>query len=303
MVTKRQLIFQIESSAVLKSFAEDNFNVEYNDSNQVEDDLCVIYFSSNEIYYPNTIEAFNSSILQKNKYEWKRNKLSQARKHIFIRDIRKQWYIGGINEKLDSPIKLLEFLKTATAGYRIFTIGASAGGYGAILFGSLLKANRVYAFNASLNLNIKLKRTSPIENPILFEKAKDKNLNIYFDLSNHISTDSNCYYFQSCHSQMDLDQYDAISLESKKNLKTIRFQTSNHGIPFLRINLSHIFNFDKNRLESLVNKTFHPILFSSRLIGVIPTIYFLIKALKDRYKKKRLESKLKTNLTNSKPTK
>jgi len=294
MVKVKQLIFQIESPEVLKAFATDNYDIEYIDSHQVEDDLCVIYFSSNEIYYPNTSQAFDYSIVQRDKYEWKRNKLPQARKHIFIRDIQKQWYIGGINVKLDSPIKLLEFLKIETDGYRVFTLGSSAGGYAAVLFGSLLNADRVYAFNAQLNLNITKKKSNPLTDPILFEKAMDKHLNHYFDLSNYITKGTDYYYFQSCRSQMDIEQYDGISIEAQKNLKIIRLQTSNHGFPFLRINLSQVLMFTPIELDQYVNKTFHPILFSSRLIGVIPTISFVLKALSDRYKKKRLESKLQT---------
>lgn len=295
MDKEKQLIFQIESPAVLQAFAADNYDIEYNNSDQTEDDLCVLYFSSNEIYYPNTIQAFDYSIIQRDKYEWKRNKLPQARKHIFIRDIRKQWYIGGINATLDSPIKLLEFLKAETSGYRIFTIGSSAGGYAAVLFGSLLNANRVYAFNAQLNLNITMKGSNSLTDPILFEKVKEDHLNTYFDLSNYFTSITDYYYFQSCGSQMDIEQYQAISLEAQKKIKIIRFRTSNHGFPFLRINLPYILAFGTNELAQFVSKTYNPIIFSIRLIGVQPTVTFVIKALTDRYKKKRLEVSLKNN--------
>lgn len=293
MDKEKQLIFQIASPAVLKVFAEKNYDIEYNDSDRAEDDLCVIYFSSNEIYYPNTIQAFDYSIIQRDKYEWKRNKLPQARKHIFIRDIRKQWYIGGINATLDSPSKLLDFLKVETAGYRIFTVGSSAGGYAAVLFGSLLNANRVYAFNAQLNLNSTMKSSNLITNPILFEKAKEEHFNTYFDLSNYFTSVTDYYYFQSCGSQIDIEQYQAISLEAQKKIKIIRFRTSNHGFPFLRINLPYILAFNTNELAQFVDKTYHPIIFSIRLIGLLPTVTFVIKALTDRYKKKRLEASLK----------
>lgn len=293
MDKEKQVIFQIDSPAVLKVFAENNYNIEYNNSDHTENDLCVIYFSSNEIYYPNTIKAFDYSIIQRDKYEWKRNKLPKARKHIFIRDIRKQWYIGGINAVLDSPIKLLDFLKTETVGYRIFTVGSSAGGFAAILFGSLLRANRVYAFNAQLNLNITMKSSNFLTNPILFEKKKDAYFNTYFDLSNYLTSDTEYYYFQSCNSQIDIEQYEAISFEAKKKINIIRFRTSNHGFPFLRINLPYILTFDSNELEKFVNKTYHPIIFSLRLIGIKPTATFVIKALRDRYIKKSLEASFK----------
>lgn len=293
MDKKKQLIFQIDSPEVLEAFLADNYDIEYEYSDQVEDDLCAIYFSSNEIYYPNSSQAFNYSIIQRDKYEWKRNKLPKARKHIFIRDIRKQWYIGGINKDIDDPIKLLEFLKKETAGYRVFTIGSSAGGYAATLFGSLLNANRVYAFNAQFNLNITKKSSNPSIDPILFKKALDKHLNVYFDLSSYFNKHTDYYYFQSCRSQMDLDQYFGISEDAKKQLKTIRIQTSNHGFPFLRVNLPYILAFDKKKLELLVNKKFHPILFSIRLIGILPTFQFVFKALRERFNKKQLEARMR----------
>jgi hypothetical protein len=295
MDTKEPFIFQIDSPAVLKVFDTDNYCIEYNNSDDCEKDLCVIYFSSNEIYYPNTITAFEYSIIDRDKYEWKRNKLPNAGKHIFIRDIRKQWYIGGINASLDTPLKMVDFLKAETAGYQVFTIGSSAGGFAAVLFGSLLQVSRVYAFNAQLNLEVTMKSSGPLTDPILFKRVENKEFNFCFNLSNFIASGANTdyYYFQSCRSQMDLDQYKAITENAKNKLKIIRFKTSNHGFPFLRINLSNILTFEKNDLEFFVNKTFYPILFSVRLIGVSATLRFVVKALVDRYKKKRLEASLK----------
>ena len=294
MVTEKQLIFQIDSPAVIEAFKADNYSIEYTDeTNQTESDLCVLYFSSNEIYYPNTIQAFDYSIIQRDKYEWKRNKFPKAKKHIFIRDIRKQWYRGGINATLDSPMKLLDFLKNETAGYRVITIGSSAGGYAALLFGNLLECERIYAFNAQLNLNTTMRNSNAITNPILFEKANDDTWKNYFDLSNYLSPTTDNYYFQSCQSQMDILEFQGISLNAQNNFKIIRFKTSNHGFPFLRINLSNILTFTPKELSQYINKTVHPILFSIRLIGILPTTIFSLKALKDRCQKKLLESSFK----------
>ncbi len=290
MAKEKKLIFQIDSAAVLKAFTLDNYRIEYtNEKDLVASDLCVIYFSSNEIYYPNTIQAFDYSIIQRDKYEWKRNKFPTAKKHIFIRDIQKQWYLGGINATLNSPIKLLEFLKIETAGYRIFTIGSSAGGYAAILFGSLLKANRVYAFNAQLNLNLIIKKSNAITDPILFEKVNDVDWKNYYDLSNFLTKATQYYYFQSCFSQMDLDQYDSIKLDKKNHVNLIQFKTSNHGFPFLRINLPYILKFNELELNKLVNKKFNLIVFSTNIIGLYSTMKFVINILIDKYKKNRLE--------------
>ncbi len=299
MVKEKQLIFQIDSPAVIEAFKADNYSIEYTDeTDQTESDLCVLYFSSNEIYYPNTLSSFNYSIIQRDKYEWKRNKFPKAKKHIFIRDIHKQWYLSGINDTLDNPKKLLDFLRKETEGYRTITIGSSAGGYGALLFGSMLECERIYAFNAQLNLTVTMQNSNALTDPVLFEKVNDVNCKAYYDLSNFISPITDNYYFQSCQSQMDIEQYEAISLEAQNNLKIIRLQTANHGFPFLRINLPYVLAFSPKELDQFVNKTFHPITFSIRLIGVVSTISFVLKALNDRYKKKRLEARLKNKKNN-----
>ncbi len=292
MVKKEQFVFQIDSPAVLKAFESKNYCVEYNTEKGCDSKLCVIYFSSNDIYYPNTLQSFNYSIIERDKFEWKKNRHPTAGKHIFIRDIRKQWYIGGVNSKLNSPLKLVEFLKSETTDYKVYTIGSSAGGFAAILFGSLLKVKRVYAFNAQLNLEVTMQNSSALVDPILFDKVEDDELKSYFDLSNFITDSVDYYYFQSCYSKMDTDQYNAISSYSKKHLRIIRFKTSNHGFPFLRINLPYIMAFDKNSLDDLVGKSFNLIVFSIRLIGFITTVQFLFKAIVDRYQKKRIEASL-----------
>ena len=295
MDKEKPFIFQVDSPAVLKTFDTDNYCIEYNNSVNCDANLCIIYFSSNEIYHPNTLKSFEYSIIERDKYEWKKNRHAAAKKHIFIRDIRKQWYIGGINSKLDTPLKLAEFLKSETKGYKVYTIGSSAGGFAAILFSSLLDVNRVYAFNAQLNLKVTMQNSNSFVDPILFEKVNDVELKPYFDLSNFIKNGIDYYYFQSCNSKMDVEQYNAISTNSQKNLKIIRFKTSNHGFPFLRINLPRILSFDKNKLDTLVNQTFGLMLFSIRLVGFWATISFVIKALIDRYNKKRIEASLKNN--------
>lgn len=36
---------------------------------------CYIYFSGNGIYDPDTLEAFNKTIVKEDRYDWKRGKL------------------------------------------------------------------------------------------------------------------------------------------------------------------------------------------------------------------------------------
>jgi hypothetical protein len=144
-----------------------------------------------------------------------------------------------------------------------------------------------------MNLRVTMNNSNPATDPILFEKVKEKDFEHFFDLSNFLNNKTDNYYFQSCNSKMDVEQFDGINKKAQNLLKTIRFQTSNHGFPFLRINLLSVLSFDKFKIDSLVNKKFHPILFSISLIGIFQTIIFVFKAFKDRFFKKQLESKFK----------
>jgi hypothetical protein len=288
------MIFQIDSPTVKEAFKLDNYAIEYAEENDlIESDLCVIYFSSNEIYYPNTLKSFEYSILKRDKYEWKRNKFPKGKKHIFIRDLHKQWYLSGINDNLNDPEKLLHFLKNETEGYRVITVGSSAGGFAALLFGNMLECERIYAFNAQLNLRVTMRNSNPLIDPILFNKENDKDSSLYYNLGNYLNANTSNYYFQSCYSNMDIVQLKSISDEAQNKLKIIRFQTSNHGFPFLRINLKYVLKFSSDELNQLVNNTFHPLTFSIRLIGLVPTVIYVLKEFKDRFQKKCQESNFK----------
>ena len=299
MALTDQFIFQIDSLDVIQAFKSDNYSIEYdNEITQNQNNFCVIYFSSHGIYYPNNLESFNYSIIERDKYEWKRNKFPKVKKHIFLRDLHKQWYLTGINETLNNPEKILNFLKKETLGFRVITIGSSAGGYAALLFGSLLNCERIYAINAQFNLRVWMKNSDPINDPILFEKVNHKASSLYFDLSNFIKEKTDNYYFQSYFSKMDLEQFDGINKDTQKKIKIIRFLSSKHGIPFLRGNISFVLSSDKFFLESLLNKNNNPFLFSIRLIGIFPTLILILKELKELYFKKRLLYKLKHNHQN-----
>jgi hypothetical protein len=138
-----------------------------------------------------------------------------------------------------------------------------------------------------------MQSSNALVNPILFNEINNDEVKPYFDLSNFITDGIDYYYFQSCQSKFDVQQFTSISPLAKNRIKVIRFKTSNHGFPFLRINLPYILSFEKKSLDALVDKTFSLILFSIRLIGFTATLQFVIKALVDRYQKKKVEAKLK----------
>lgn len=166
-INKTCYVFQVDSDIVQQVYNEqDNFLIEYD--NQGDKNWCAIYFCSNDIYYPNTEEIFRKRIVEKNFFEWYHLRIKKAYKHIFVRDIFKQWYLMGINAKINTPKKLTEFLQKETEKYNIVTIGSSAGGYAAILYGSLLNAKYVLAFNPQFEIKSLIKTTTEEVNPVLF---------------------------------------------------------------------------------------------------------------------------------------
>ncbi len=139
----------VKSDAVLRQLMETNYLIEY-DENVLENSCC-IYFSSHGIYYPETQQVFLSKIVEKNVYEWYRRRIPGVKKHIFLRDIRKQFYVEGINNVLNSIDKLVEWLKRETQNYSVITAGSSAGGMQQRLSGHCLGQRKYTVFPPSFH--------------------------------------------------------------------------------------------------------------------------------------------------------
>ena len=86
-------VFQTDSELV-NSYrsGEANYVVEI-DPGSTNSDLCVVYFTSNAVYFPNTPDSFRRSIVEKDYYECRKKVPVSARKQIFFRDLHKQWYL------------------------------------------------------------------------------------------------------------------------------------------------------------------------------------------------------------------
>jgi len=70
-------------------------------------------------------------------------------KRMFVRDMRQAWYHKGIEGYGDTLTQTADALAELIAGYdveRLVTVGTSAGGYGALVFGTLLGADTVLSF-------------------------------------------------------------------------------------------------------------------------------------------------------------
>ena len=273
--------FQTDSEFVKKVYREQsNYLIEFNEKGDRK--WCAIYFCSNDIYYPNTEDIFYKKIIEKNYYEWYHLRIKRAYKHIFIRDIFKQWYLAGINITTNTPEKLIQILQKETKDYNVITLGSSAGGYAAILYGSFINTKYTLAFNPQFELQSLIKRSSPQKNPLLFN-INDKRIK-FFDITNFISSNIDIFYFYSNASSWDIDQCNYI--KGYTNIHKIEFNTKHHGIPFLKVALSKTINLDIKKLKSLSLKTYSPIIYTIQMVGVKETLKGLYQQLIKFVKKK-----------------
>lgn len=282
-MNKSCYVFQVDSDIVQQIYAKrDNFLIEYDDKG--DKNWCAIYFCSNDIYYPNTEEIFRKRIVEKNFFEWYHSRINKAYKHIFVRDVFKQWYLMGINARINTPEKLTEFLQNETEGYNIVTVGSSAGGYAAILHGSLLNARYVLAFNPQFEIASLLNVSSERINPIVFREQELRS--VYYDIIPYINSDTDIFYFFSNASKWDIEQ-DCYIRNCKGNIYKLSFNTSHHGIPFLKIALSDVLNMKVGELKILSKTKHSPLLFTIKKVGFYKTICGFFKQVYQKYRKRK----------------
>lgn len=222
-----------QNEVILKAYQRDNYQCV---DTGLRSDICYIFFSSNGLYYPDTRKVFEEEIFQKDRYEWKwmaKNSgiYNIAGKIIFVRDIYKVWYTKGINNKSNTIDKVLELLKELTEGYRIVTVGSSAGGYMAALAAVKLKA--LYCINFS------------------GQYAISKNLNNpYQDISNLMEDyKGEIFYFVPMHNESDNWQYNLV--REKGCVKSFLFNEKQHAATMLTGNMSYIISKPEAKLLQL----------------------------------------------------
>lgn len=211
----------------------ENYNYVYSLDNYIIDKkrdsgICVIYCSSSGLYYPNTEKEFvNAFIKRADKFEWRNNRIRKADKSIWIRDITKEFYVRGINNRISSIEQLLDFLGEETKGYEVITVGSSGGGYIATLIGCVLHAKRVYCFSGFFDLNIIDKETWPL----VYEYGSRPEYQKWYCLRNIIEkSGTKVFYFYPGNLEGDIKQAEVI--EDLPGVYPFKFDSDIHGIPF-----------------------------------------------------------------------
>jgi hypothetical protein len=138
-------VFQLDDANEMLNhyYNNDNFKVI---NGMAKNGKCLLFCSSNGIYFPNDVETFRHKIICNDFYDWSRVGsycVEYVERIIFIRDVRKMFYVTGINNRYDTIDKVIGLLKDYARGYQLVVAGGSAGAYMATILGVQLKASFV----------------------------------------------------------------------------------------------------------------------------------------------------------------
>jgi hypothetical protein len=239
---------------------------------------CFIFFSSNGIYFPNTEAEFHRSIILGDRYEWEKLSppKSEYRKAIYVRDVRKTWYIDGISEQLNCIESVHSMLKEETRDFtEIVCVGNSAGGYAAVIFGVLLGADKIFSIAGFFEI------ASQINDPTnlaLQLASTDSGKSKWFDLSNLLSENNSAIYFLFA-ANSELDKSQAQIVDDVSSIRVFPFNDDVHGVCAHNFVYPILLLKSKDYLDGLSNrisrKNWDKIEFSVAVIGLRKTFFCL----------------------------
>lgn len=245
-------VWDLGNETIRKEYEKNNYECV---DTGIKSNWCYVLFSSNGLYYPDTKEVFEEQIVKKNRYEWKwvvKNSEipTKAGKIIYVRDIHKIWYSYGINSRENTIDKTLDLLKTLTKGYRVVTIGSSAGGYMAVL--AAIKLEACYCLNFSGQY-----------------KISDAFSNPYKDISGMLDYyTGEIFYFVPAYCKNDIEQYQLV--ENKKCVKRFLFNDDRHASTMLTGNMPYIVGNSADKLQRLYT------VYSGKKIGKIGFLFHTV---------------------------
>lgn len=269
-----------------------NYLIEMN--SEINSNICAIYFSSNGIdSMCKNDEEYESTIVKKNRFEWKKNKVKKAEKHIFIRDVLKEYYVEGINKNLNNCNRVFDFLRSETNNMRIITIGSSSGGYAATLFGILLKADYIFSFTGQFNLyHMSLQSNpnrDPLHNPLLYKHIDDNEYSRYYDLLPLMKTCSIPIFYLAGDHRLDYMQRQLV--KSYYCVYEFDIKGKDHVFPCYIFNIMDVINKPVDELKKLSEKyrgkTINKFIFSLQVSGILKSVESFMKMVFRRVKLER----------------
>lgn len=199
------------------------------------DEYIYIFFTSHGLYYPTTLEEFKKQVVENDRYEWenisKNKKINnRAIEYIFIRDIYKSWCLQGINREFDTIDKVADFLAEKLKGKKVITVGSSAGGYMAIVFGLLIKASAIYAFAPQISLEVydrfhEVKYLSDYK----IKSEVSQYLSLQKLLDDNVSSEVFAIFPTMC--EEDAAQLEIVESLKNERLHVLKVKYNQHGTP------------------------------------------------------------------------
>lgn len=211
-----------------REYAKDNYRIEY-DPQYKSRGNCAVYFSSSAVYYPNTDEKFIKGVVEEDKYEWLNTKVRGVYKHIFIRDIVKQFYVYGISSACPDMDSLTAFLRRETEGLKLMTLGCSSGGYAAAVIGSILGAETVFCFSGFFSLY----HISADPWFLPDHLAGEQHYNKYYEVVPYLKNKTfKMFYFYPALSKDEInnDSFQCTLVKDCDNVYTFPMKTKEHGV-------------------------------------------------------------------------
>lgn len=251
--------------------------------------LTAVYFSSHGWHNGANLDKQISN----NYFEFKRNLIKNASRHIFIRDLFQSFYINGINSQICTVEKLLNFLKAECQNSKIVTVGSSGGGYMAILAGAFLQAEYVIALSGYLDIRPEF----PKYNLQLLVDLEKEYKNKYYDLRNILAQNPvPVYQFEPGNCKDDL-----YNIKLSKAIPCVRlFETTSklHAYPIDKEFIGHLINLPPQKMETVYKAVKNKKVSKFHLYFMLLSPMAIIKAYFLRFRKKFLKIKIKNGRPN-----
>lgn len=237
----------VRDSEIIRYCYQNVQNYKVVDNPKATGNVCMLFVSSNSIYFPNTEEAVAKSLVEHDRFEWfnlaQLEPLQSAvARLIFIRDVYKQWYISGINEEIDGVDKLASFLKELIDGFSLVIVGNSSGGYLSALLATKLQAERAFSISGQWDIRDQ-------EQKAPFVKAEANNGYDYINIVDLLSSNIPIFYLYPARCKWDREQAEIV--RTKKNIIHIPFNQEGHGATCYGFNLPWLFMMENNALTKL----------------------------------------------------
>lgn len=139
-------------------------------------------------------------------------------------------------------------------------------------------------FNGQFCLEKVVQHSSLDYNPILFRRLKTAGANVENILLD-VQDNTHIFYVYSNKSVSDVEQRSYI--EGVKSICCITFDSSKHGIPFLKVALPIFINLSAEEMECLSQRNHHPVCFTIHCVGIRQTISGFFRQAYNVYRKRR----------------